>query len=202
MPTVRVLPDPSPWARVHEDGEPSATLWIPGLSARKGLPLSLEAGVNVGYLAFSRQTVVGGYGRWAPLEGYRNLPDVVMQLGYSSYLGNDELSLNVRDASLSIGYSIPIGQMDRIHSGTVSPYGGIGFLRINATPQMSEDDQESLGIRAVSGSQKSPSYIEGFAPLTFHGGLRILSGDFQVLLNLTVAPSSMVTLNSGLGFVF
>ena len=66
---------------------------------------------------------------------------------------------------------------------------------------MSENEQESLGIRAVSGSQ-SPTYVEGFAPLTFHGGLRILSGDFQVLLNLTVAPSSMVTLNSGLGFVF
>ena len=145
-----------------------------------------------------------GWRIW-PLGSSRRLsqlPDVVMQLGYSSYLGNEELALNVRDASLSVGYSIPIGQMDRIHSGTVSPYGGIGFLRINATPQMSEDEQESLGIRAVSGSAKSPSYIEGFAPLTFHGGLRILSGDFQVLLNLTVAPSSMVTLNSGLGFVF
>jgi hypothetical protein len=194
--------NPSPWQRVHEDGDPSPTLWIPGISVRKGLPLSFEAGVNMGYLAFSRQAVFGGYGRWAPLEGYTRLPDVVMQLGYAGYMGNDELALSATDGSISIGYSIPIGQLTGIHSGTVSPYGGIGYVRINATPQMTDAEQESLGIRAVSGSKKDSAYLEGFSPFTFHGGMRMLSGDFQVLVNLTVAPSAVITLNSGIGFVF
>jgi hypothetical protein len=194
--------DPSPWQRVHETGEPSATLWIPGISVRKGLPLSLEAGANIGYVAFSRQTVFGGYGRWAPLEGYGNLPDVALQLGYSGYLGNEELALSANDGSLTVGYSIPIGKLLGIHTGTVSPYAGVGYVRIHASPQMSALEQEALGIRAVSGSKNDPAYEEGFSPLTIHGGMRILSGDFQVLLNITAAPSAIVTLNSGLGFVF
>ena len=31
----------------------------------------------MGYIAVSRQTTMGGYFRAAPLEGYRNMPDVV-----------------------------------------------------------------------------------------------------------------------------
>ena len=103
---------------------------------------------------------------------------------------------------MSLGYSIPIGRLLGIHSGTFSPYGGVGFVRINASPRMSASEQEALGIRSVSGSKKDSAFEEGFSPFTFHGGTRILSGDFQVLINVTVAPSALLTLNSGLGFVF
>ena len=63
--------DPSGWERTHTDGEPSDVLWIPTLGVRKGLPLSLEAGMNVGWIGMTHQGVLGGFGRWALIEGYR-----------------------------------------------------------------------------------------------------------------------------------
>ena len=83
--------NPAPWERVHTDGDPSGAMWLPGVNVRKGLPLGLEVGGRFSYVGFSRQTVVGGYGRWGLVEGYREWPDIVVQLGYSGYVGNDEL---------------------------------------------------------------------------------------------------------------
>ncbi|MDP6933833.1 MAG: hypothetical protein QGG40_12995, partial [Myxococcota bacterium] len=83
--------DPSPWARVHPDEDPTGVLWIPTLSVRKGLPFSLEAGANFGYVAFSRQTTFGAFGRWGLFEGFEGVPDLSIQLGYTGYVGNEEL---------------------------------------------------------------------------------------------------------------
>ena len=35
---------PAPWERVHTDEDPTHVMWRPGLTIRKGLPLSLEVG--------------------------------------------------------------------------------------------------------------------------------------------------------------
>ena len=194
--------NPAPWERVHPEEDPAHVMWTPGVAVRKGLPLSLEVGANLSYVAFSRQAVLGGYGRWGLVEGYRAYPDVSIQLGYSSYIGNDELDLGVMDGSMSIGYTLPFGRKVGINEGSFAPYGGVGLLWINARPQMSGEDQESLGVRAVSGFGGKDSYAEGFRPANLHLGFQLRSGDFQVLASTTVAPRSLTTANVGLGYVY
>ena len=193
---------PAAWERVHADNDPTGAMFIPTLNFRKGLPLSLEAGASWGYVAFSRQTVFGAYGRWALVEGYRQYPDLTIQAGYRGYLGNDELKLGVMDARLSLGYSIPFGVWPGINDAVFSPQVGAGLLRIKAEPVLSETEQASLGVGAVSGFKGSDSYTDGYAPADIHLGFRIVSGDFEVIALGTVAPSVIPTVNLGFGYEF
>jgi hypothetical protein len=193
---------PSAWARAAEDGSPTPALWIPQINVRKGLPLSLEVGANAGYVAFTRQSVFGAYGRWGLIEGYRKYPDVTMQLGYAAYVGNDELDLGTMDARIDIGYTVPFGNQVGINHATFSPHVGVAWLRIKADPLMPLADQEALGIASVSGFKSSDDYTEGFAPADIDLGFRIQTGDFQILLLGTAAPNSIATVNVGLGYVY
>lgn len=194
--------NPAPWERVHPDQDPSHVMWTPGLAVRKGLPLSLEVGANLQYIAFSRQAVLGGYGRWGLVEGYRQYPDVTIQVGYSSYIGNDELELGVMDGSLSIGYDLPFGRKAGFNDASFSPYGGVGVLWINAAPQLSSDEQAALGVGPVSGFGGKPGFQEGFRPATVHFGFQLRSGDVKLMASTSIAPRSITTLNAGFGYVY
>jgi len=196
---------PSPWERVHEDGDPTGVMWVPGVSMRKGLPLSLEAGVNAGYISFSRQSTLGAYGRWGIIEGYRSYPDLSMQIGYASYLGNPELQVGVMDLSGTIGYTIPFGTRSGINHAQFSPYAGAGVLRINASPNINATAQESLGVARVSSFPEKSANGEatpGFTPVEIHAGFRILSGDVQVLVAGSYAVGLIPSLSTGVGYVF
>ncbi|MFH1464711.1 MAG: hypothetical protein ABIO70_10025 [Pseudomonadota bacterium] len=194
--------DPSPWERVHESGAPKAVLWIPWLQARKGLPLSFEIGGNLGYIAFSHQTVFGGYGRWAPWEGYHPIPDLSLQVGYSGYVGNDELELGALDWSATLGYTLPFGTLVGINQAQFSPYLGIGQVVVHAAPRLAADEQEALGIEKVSGFKGSDFYVDGFRHLNLAGGFRIVSGSFHLLMAASFAPGTLTSLSGGLGFTY
>lgn len=194
--------DPSAWARVHGEGDPSSVMAIPWIQARKGLPLSLELGGNVGYIGLSHQTVFGGYGRWGLLEGYHPIPDITMQIGYSGYVGNDELELGVMDTLFTVGYTLPFGTLVGINQAQFSPYLGGGVLAVHAAPLLDEDTLEEYQIAEVSGFQGSTNYDPEFRHPVFHGGFRILSRDFQFRLSASFAPSAITCLNAGLGFVY
>ena len=193
---------PSPWERVHQDGEPNNMMVIPRLDIRKGLPASIEVGASMGYLAVSRQTSMGGYLRAAPLEGYRNMPDVVLQVGYAGYVGNDQLELGTMDISGTVGYTIPFGRVIGVNSAKVSPYLGFGGLKIHARPNLPEDEQANLGIGPVSGFADSDDFDEGFALQQLHGGFRITSGSFSFRGSGTWAIGGLGTVNVGMGFVY
>lgn len=193
---------PSGWERTHTDNDPSPVLWIPWVGVRKGLPLSLEAGLNFGYIGFSRQTAIGGYGRWAVVEGYRNAPDLTVQVGYTGYVGNEELELGVMDVNGTLGYTLPFGTLVGINSANFAPYIGAGFVRVRAAPRLSPDEQEELGIGTVSGFNTSDDYKEGFSPFTTHIGFRVLSGDFQVKVAGAFAPRVIPSLSFGIGFEY
>ncbi len=193
----------SGWERAHADGDPSPTLWIPTLGLRKGLPLSLEAGMNFGWIGLSRQAVLGGYGRWALVEGYRKAPDVTIQIGYTGYIGNDELWLGVIDASATVGYTFPFGRTVGIHTSRFSPYVGLGTLRIDADPKLDDEEEAALGISAVSGfGRGSDHFADGFQPFVADVGFRVASGDFQVKLAGTVAPDVIPGVSFGVGFEY
>ncbi len=196
---------PAAWERTHADNDPSHTLWIPRIHVRKGLPISAEVGANVGYVAFSQQTVFGAYGRWGLVEGYRQFPNVVIQGGYTAYLGNPELDLGVMDMSATIGYSFPFGRFAGINEADFSPYFGVGWLQINAVPTLDAEVQEALGVRAVSGFKSKDHYVDGYRPATLSLGTRLRSGDVQMTFAGTLTTTkdrATPTLEVGLGYVY
>lgn len=193
---------PSPWGRVHQDNEPANMLVIPRLDIRKGLPASIEVGASMGYLAQSRQTSLGGFVRAAPLEGYRDMPDVVLQVGYAGYVGNDQLELGTMDVSGTVGYTIPFGRIIGVNSASVAPYLGFGALKIHARPNLPEEEQGELGIGPVSGFSDSEHFSEDFSLWQLHGGFRITSGSFSFRGAGTWVPSGLGTVNVGMGFVY
>jgi hypothetical protein len=194
--------DPSPWSRVHEDGQPNAVMWIPWLSARKGLPLSLEIGGNLGYVAFSRQTIFAGYGRWGLWEGYHPIPDLSVQVGYSGYVGNNELELGALDASVTIGYTLPFGSLVGINQAQFSPYFGVGQVIVHAAPRLDEQLQTDLGIGRISGFNKGEGFTEELRHLALSGGFRVLSGSVQLRMAAQFTPGQLTSINGGLGFVY
>jgi len=196
---------PAPWARTHVDGDPSGAMWIPGVSARKGLPLGLEAGAHMGYIAGSSQTVFGAWGRWGLVEGYRQFPDFSFQMGYSGLVGNDELDLGVMDTSFNLGYTIPFGRLQGFNEGSISPYLGAGWLKINAQPRLSDEEQQSLGVSPVSGFRSKDGFKEGFSPATIHLGARLRSGDVTMqgaTVLTTTRDRVTTTLSIGMGLVY
>lgn len=195
---------PAPWERVHTDADPTGVLWVPTLTVRKGLPLSLEGGLSVGYVGFSQQTVFGGFGRWGIWEGYRQFPDLTLKVGYSGLVGNDELELGVMDLSATLGYSVPFGTLNGINDSVWSPWFSAGMLRTSASPRLSEADQEALGIMPVSGSKNSESYQEGggYAPFVGTLGFRIVTGDVTVTMAGSITVAAMPSLHMGFGYDF
>ncbi|MEC7948389.1 MAG: hypothetical protein VX265_12550, partial [Myxococcota bacterium] len=194
--------NPAPWQRVQVDGDASRAMWLPGVGVRKGLPLGIELGGRFSYVGFSRQTVVGGYGRWGLVEGYREWPDIVVQVGYSGYVGNDELELGVVDFSGSIGYTVPFGRKAGLHEASFSPYVGGGMYVINARPMLSTTEQRTLGVRPVSGFRNSESYADGYTPAAIHVGYRILSGPFQIQMAGAWAPNALPMVNTAVGYAY
>ncbi len=194
--------DPAPWERVHPEGDPSHVLWRPGVTIRKGLPLSLEVGANWSWIAFSRQTALGGFARWGVFEGWKNAPDVSMQLGYTGYLGNDELELGALDGSMSVGYTFPIGYLIGVNQADIAPFAGIGFMQVNAAPRLSKVEQDRLGVAAVSGMSGKDSHKAGFSLFTSHIGVRIRSGDFHITTSSGFIAKALPTINMAVGLTF
>ena len=194
--------NPAPWERVQVDGDPTHVLWRPGVTIRKGLPLSLEVGGTWSWVGFSRQTALGGFARWSVFEGWDNAPDVSMQIGYSGYIGNDELELGALDGSLSFGYTVPLGYLVGINQADIAPFAGVGFVKANAAPRLTKEEQDELGISAVSGMKSKDSFTEGFSLVTTHLGVRVRSGDFHISTSGSIVPKALPTINMSVGLTY
>lgn len=203
--------EPSAWERVSPDNDPTRVLWLPTVGVRKGLPFSLEVGANLGYLAFSRQATVGGYGRWGLIEGYRSMaPDLSVQVGYTGYVGNPELNLGVLDAALTVGYTLPFGMLEGIHQAAFSPFFSVGLLSIKAEPRLSESDQSALGVHALpcweatddAGAKKESCEEKGFKPVELALGMQVLSNDFFTRFGGAWSPGTLPTVSFAVGLSY
>lgn len=193
---------PSAWTYVTEDEDPTDVLLIPWVQARKGLPLSLEIGGSVGYLGFTRQTCFSGFGRWGLIEGYSPIPDLTLQVGYSGYVGNDELEEGVMDVSGTLGYTLPFGTIMGINQAVFSPYLGVGNLFIHAQPRLSTEQQALLNIGPVSALPGAEARDMAFRHFVLNGGFRIVNGSFQLRIAASYAPKVLATVNAGMGFTY
>jgi hypothetical protein len=197
--------NPSGWDLVDPDEEPPLFVFVPQLQVRKGLPLSLEVGANAGWIGLSETATLGGYARWAPLEGYRQAPDIALQAGWSTYVGNDELELGVTDLSATIGYSLPFGTIEGIHQSVFSPYVGVGVNRIHVAPRADLTGTQLEGRlpeRSGDADDGAEVYDETFAPLVIDGGFRVQNGEFTVTLAGTYSPDLIATASLGFGFAY
>lgn len=195
--------NPTGWDMAAEDEEPSMYLFIPWVTVRKGLPLSIEVGANAGWIGASHTGVFGAWGRWGIVEGYRRIPDLSVQLGYAGYVGNDELELGVMDMSATLGYTLPFGSTKGINQASFAPYVSVGQVTMHAAPR---GDLSRTGLEGrvteVTGFKKGDGFDKSFAPLQVGGGFRIVSGEFTATLAGTYVPNVVPTVSMGFGFTY
>lgn len=179
---------PSPWQRAQADEDPGAFLFAPGFTARKGLPFSLEVGLTGRWVGMSRQGVFGGFARAGLVEGYKPWPDLSLTLGYTGYIGNDELELGVLNAGLTLGSSWTFGASDGAKTSRISPFLDVTLLVVYATPVLNDADVAALGANSFGGTTNNPDVdtLSPQAPLLmprFTGGIELITGHF--LLRIT-----------------
>lgn len=193
---------PSAWVRSNPDEDPPGYLFMPQLSARKGLPFSLEAGVNAAWMGLTRQGTFGGFGRLGVIEGHKPLPDITVQVGYVGYVGNDELELGVMDFGVTVGSTFAFGSFPGINNAQFSPYLNYTTLRILAQPLLDEDTAADIGAVPISGRKKSDTYSREMVIPEFGGGFQVTNGTVLMRLSGTWAPSSVATATIGMGFQY
>ena len=193
---------PSPWALMTPDELPSDSLWITEVVARKGLPLSSEIGAKLGYIGMSKQGDFGAWGRIVPLEGYANLPDLAIQVGYSGYIGSNQLAVGTTDIGVAVGKGFPIGPQMNVNETVISPFAGAGKLMIRAMPRITKAAQDELGISSYSSNKDNPDYKEGHAPIYAGLGVQILNNDFRFQMSYRYTVNTLSTISGTAGFLF
>lgn len=189
---------PSAWALATE--RTGAALLVPTLTARKGLPGSVEVGGSAGWIASSRQGVLSAYVRGAPLEGMEPLPDLSFQLGYAGYVGNPDLLLGTLDATATVGGSIPFGGDDEVKQARISPYAGGGVLLVHARALV--DDATIAAIWGPPAEGEDPTRTPPTLLPQVHVGVHITNNTALVRLAGAWSPGVAPSLHFGLGFQF
>lgn len=193
--------EPSPWDRAHanEDSAPYHT--IPTLSIRKGLPLSTELGAHMGWIGGSATGVFGGWGRVALIEGFRPVPDLSLKLGYSGYVGNDELDLGVLDLGVTLGTSLGVGRIPGVNTGRISPWASFTTLRVSANATVDDQLENDIGaLRYAPGGEADAA--PPIALPRVGAGIQFVSGNAHLRLSAAWAPAAIPTLGAGLGVTF
>lgn len=89
-------------------GKPRGFLHTLQVDLRKGLPFSFEVGASVAWLVESELLAPALEVRWAPTEGFQNVPDVAFRGSVSHIVGNRDLNMTVvgLDGEVSKGFGI------------------------------------------------------------------------------------------------
>jgi hypothetical protein len=136
----------------QQTGNPDGLLHTLQLDVRKGLPFSLELGVNLVWLVDSQLVAPGLELRWAIQEGYHMLPDFGLRGSVNHLVGNPDMDLTVVgiDAVISKGFGL-FGMIN------LAPYLSWSVLLvdasshvINPTPQIDNDVNSQLVFPSLS----------------------------------------------------
>jgi len=195
--------EPSPWERAHATEDSAIYHAVPTFSVRKGLPLSTEIGGSWGWIAASRTGLFGGYARVAILDNYKPAPDLALKVGYSGYVGNDQIDCSALDFGVTIGSSWPVGRVERVNGGRISPWASFTMLSVRANPTVDEALETEIG--AVRFSRSGGDEETRQPPIgvpTFGLGTEFLSGNVHLRLSASWAPATIPTLTSSVGFTY
>ncbi len=191
---------PTPWQRATPDEDPGAYLAIPQLTARKGLPLSLEVGATAGWIGLTRQGVFGGFGRLGIVEGYKPWPDLSVQLGYSGYVANDEIELGVLDLGVTLGSQFAFGSFPGINNAQFHPYVTFQSLRVSAAP-VDDEVAAALGLTPIGRAGNAEADPAMVIP-QLAAGFVVVNGTVHFKLVGTWSPGSIATVTIGMGFTY
>jgi hypothetical protein len=163
----------------------SATLFIPTLHFRKGLPFSLEADASFGYITLSHMSTAGAALKWAVVEGFQWWPDIAARAFATVLLGSGPLTLVVTGWDVGGGYRFPL-----FGDAEVSLYGGFQMLGVNASTHNIDFDPQHENARDPTsddtvfselslGSPLSPTtaFARGYFGLRVRKGVLVVGAD-------------------------
>jgi hypothetical protein len=194
---------PSPWTRANPEEDSAVYQLLPSMTVRKGLPLSTEIGATLGWIGGTSTGSFGAFGRVAVLEGFKPLPDVTLQLGYSGYVGNDQLDVGALDLGVTVGSTFPTGRLPGVNTGAIAPWATFRTLRIRADPTIEPEVEEALGaLRYAGGGAPDEPSGPPIAVPQVGAGVQFVSGNAHLRISASWAPATIPALGAGFGFTF
>ena len=186
------------WDLLTASGDPNpGVIYVPTVRLRKGLPYSFEVGSTVGWLFNTKSAVMGLYGRWAPQEGWPNVPDIALAWGYNGLIGNETLDLGVFEFDITIGYTFSFGLDRKYTSAKFSPFAGVGFLASHASPK--NIDFELLPVTAWAGSAEPGVIPADFRYTKIFLGFVLVANHFQFAFDGELIPGGVHAINLRVG---
>jgi hypothetical protein len=123
----------------HGGGVPKL-FWTPSVHLRKGLPLSMEIGLQGTYLAYSEMFNLGVEYKIAWHEAFfRWLPALSTRIAFSRLFGNSDISVITGEADLLTSLPIGLGGMAQ-----VTPYLGYGQLFAHIDSMVLDETPENV----------------------------------------------------------
>lgn len=129
-----------------DTGSPDSALQTLQLDVRKGLPGSLEVGLNLLWLANSSMFAPGLILDWSLLEGYSFAPDVSVRAGVNTVVGMRDMDLTVAAFDVAVSKGFGLGGM--FHLAPYLTYSlmlsGAASRVIDPTPDIETDADRSI----------------------------------------------------------
>ena len=182
------------WQAGIEDENPPNSLVVSRIGIRKGLPGSIELGMNTSYLFFSELWMFGVMAKWAPHEGVDAVPvDFALRGTFNRLIGSSELVMST--AGLDVVLSKSFGVAGVVN---VSPYVAYSPLWVFSRSNVIDS---SPGERDINGEGDFvfTNQQQRVDRLTL--GLRFITGAFNFTPEVTIASGQQTyAVNLGADF--
>jgi hypothetical protein len=181
------------WPLGIEDGQAPPALVTTRLGVRKGLPYSLEVGMNATYLMESELWGLGGMVKWAINESVDDFPvDVAVRGSINRVVGSTQLDLTVAGMDVVVGHDFGLGGV--LNLSPYFAYSPVWIVTrsgvIDATPGKIDDPESSF----VFGEERQQ--VNRYAL-----GFRFILGTFNFTIE-SVLAGDLVSYNSNIGVSF
>jgi hypothetical protein len=181
------------WSAGVEDGQAPPALVTTRLGVRKGLPYSLEVGMNATYLMESELWGLGGMVKWALNESVDAFPlDVALRGSINRVVGSPQLDITVVGMDVIIGHDFGLGGV--VNLSPYFAYSPVWIVTrsgvIDATPGRSDDPETSFVFGEEQ--QQVNRYALGF---------RFILGTFNFTVEGVLA-GELVNYNTNIGVSF
>ena len=194
---------PTHWQRATGTAEHETMVYIPSITARKGLPLSMELGATASWLAGGQSGAFGGFFRAALVEGYKPWPDLTLHAGYNGLVGHPELELGVMDVGVTLGSTYAFGSVANIRQAQMSPWLDFTLLQMFTKVRLDDATKSTLfGDLDESATEDKRGQNSYWLMPRIGAGLQITNGTVLFRLAGTWTPQSVPSLFVGMGFSY
>ncbi len=114
-----------------KDGSAPSMLNTLRFHARKGLPYSMELGMNVNYVIGSQMFTFGGEFKFAFFEGFKYYPDFAVRMTYDHLFNSEDLDMDLWNWDLSVSKNFGVAGFLQL-----CPYTGYSVVLMRARPHV------------------------------------------------------------------